>query len=283
MTQTPAGWYPDPDPDAGPGSSRFWDGRAWTDRVRAEGPPPASPWPDPPVAPHQQGDGQQEPAGQPQGQAPSYGAGPDQPYGYGQAPAYGYAQPHGHDPVGGQPVTPDRQPLAGWGRRGVAYILDSLVVGVLAVLLGWSFWSQVLDGYGRLLDASMEAARSGAPAPDQMAILEDINGPLLAGSLIALALNLVYFGGFWAWRGATPAMSLLGMRLRAWEGDGPLGNGRTLRRWLGLNLGSVVSLLPVIGCLGAPWPFADLLSPPWDRRRQALHDKFAGTVVVRTR
>ncbi|MBU8552950.1 DUF2510 domain-containing protein [Streptomyces sp. Babs14] len=50
MTQvTPPGWYPDPgQKQDGPATERWWDGKAWTDRVRPAGPaaawaPPAQP------------------------------------------------------------------------------------------------------------------------------------------------------------------------------------------------------------------------------------------------
>ncbi|MYR59878.1 DUF2510 domain-containing protein, partial [Streptomyces sp. SID625] len=50
MTQvTPPGWYPDPgQTNDGPATERWWDGKAWTDRVRPAGPaaawgPPAHP------------------------------------------------------------------------------------------------------------------------------------------------------------------------------------------------------------------------------------------------
>ncbi|GIT80265.1 hypothetical protein LLS1_19340 [Leifsonia sp. LS1] len=39
MTNTPAGWYPNPDP-ARPGSLRYWDGTRWTEHVH---PPAGSP------------------------------------------------------------------------------------------------------------------------------------------------------------------------------------------------------------------------------------------------
>ncbi|MGW7263950.1 DUF2510 domain-containing protein [Streptomyces sp. NPDC054842] len=44
MTQaTPPGWYPDPGQTSdGPPTERWWDGNAWTDRIRAAG--PAAPW-----------------------------------------------------------------------------------------------------------------------------------------------------------------------------------------------------------------------------------------------
>jgi uncharacterized RDD family membrane protein YckC len=42
----------------------------------------------------------------------------------------------------------------------------------------------------------------------------------------------------------------------------------------------VVEALPVIAFLGLLGRVLDLLFPAWDQRRQALHDKAAGTVVV---
>ncbi|MFC9052138.1 MULTISPECIES: DUF2510 domain-containing protein [Streptomyces violaceoruber group] len=58
MTQaTPPGWYPDPgQKNDGPATERWWDGTAWTDRVRPAGgaaawAPPAQPPGQPPVQP----------------------------------------------------------------------------------------------------------------------------------------------------------------------------------------------------------------------------------------
>ncbi|MFD7953375.1 DUF2510 domain-containing protein [Streptomyces ardesiacus] len=58
MTQaTPPGWYPDPgQKNDGPATERWWDGTAWTDRVRPAGAaapeaPPAQPPAQPPVQP----------------------------------------------------------------------------------------------------------------------------------------------------------------------------------------------------------------------------------------
>ncbi|MDN0198602.1 DUF2510 domain-containing protein [Streptomyces sp. S.PNR 29] len=50
MTQvTPPGWYPDPGQTSdGPPTERWWDGKAWTDRIRPAG--PAAAW-GPPVLP----------------------------------------------------------------------------------------------------------------------------------------------------------------------------------------------------------------------------------------
>ena len=48
MTQIPAGWYPDPDPDAPePKGQRYWDGQQWTEHVQPA--PQSAPGTVPPV------------------------------------------------------------------------------------------------------------------------------------------------------------------------------------------------------------------------------------------
>ena len=91
MTQTPAGWHPDPHV---PGQQRFWDGASWTDQVAPLGP-----------------------AG------PAYG-GPAQPYG---GPSQAYAGPA--TTPDGQPLAGWWRRVAASLIDGVVLIPVSLVVG----------------------------------------------------------------------------------------------------------------------------------------------------------
>ncbi|MFG3546223.1 DUF2510 domain-containing protein [Streptomyces sp. NPDC047725] len=90
MTQvTPPGWYPDPGQKSdGPATERWWDGKAWTDQVRAAG--PAAAWAPP-----------TPPAGAPDGAVPG---GPD-----GAVPG---------DPGGAVPGPVGAVPAAGGGAAG---------------------------------------------------------------------------------------------------------------------------------------------------------------------
>lgn len=254
----PAGWYPDPDPEATPGRSRYWDGSTWSEHVRSEA--------DAPSAYPTGGSYQPE----------AYPSDPGQHDPYGQT---GYAQV----PGGKATHAPGGQRLSGYGRRVGAYLLDGLITVVLTLLAAWSFVSELANVWGTFFEESLAAAEAGAAAPDPMLLTEQTSGPILAITVIGLVINVVYFCGFWRWRGATPGKIMLGLRIRPWELDGPLGWGLVLRRWVGMNLGALVSVVPILGSFGAIWPIVDLLWPAWDKRRQALHDKFANTVVIRTR
>jgi uncharacterized RDD family membrane protein YckC len=91
----------------------------------------------------------------------------------------------------------------------------------------------------------------------------------LVGSVIAvagLAVEIVYFAGFWTTTGQTPGMRLMHLRLVDGSGSIP-GLARSLLRLAGLAL--AILLL-----------FIGFLPSLIDNRRRALQDFLAGTVVV---
>ncbi|HEU4621292.1 MAG TPA: RDD family protein [Burkholderiaceae bacterium] len=73
---------------------------------------------------------------------------------------------------------------------------------------------------------------------------------------------------FWMWRGATPGKMLLGMRIVDANTFQPVSKGRLALRYLGYYISAVVFML------GYLWA-------AFDKRKQAWHDKIAGTVVIR--
>lgn len=140
---------------------------------------------------------------------------------------------------------------AGLLRRLLAFLLDQVIVG--AVWLLGVLW--LLIAYE--LTAADEAAL-GALA-------------VLAAAALGLGvlLHAVYFVGFIAAGGQTPAKMLA--RVRVVRGDGgPVGCGRALARWIGYGL--------VFASLGLGGGVAAL-----NRDRRGVHDWIAGTRVVRDR
>ena len=84
--------------------------------------------------------------------------------------------------------------------------------------------------------------------------------------LLALILNILYFVGFWTLLGRTPGMMATGLRLRR-EGSAVVPVGDAAVRYIVF----IPAALLVVGLL---WPI-------WDRKKQAWHDKAAGTYVLR--
>jgi uncharacterized RDD family membrane protein YckC len=89
-----------------------------------------------------------------------------------------------------------------------------------------------------------------------------------AGSLLALAIGIAYFGYLeGSSSGQTVGKRALGIRVIDFSNGGPIGFGRAVIRYFG----RIVSTLPIF--LGYFWML-------WDRERQTWHDKFANDVVV---
>jgi uncharacterized RDD family membrane protein YckC len=138
--------------------------------------------------------------------------------------------------------------LASWPRRAAALLVDESVVATMALVTGLP---------------AMTAGRSEWE---------------VAALLISMPLNVAYFtvahGGR---RGQTIGDAVNGIAVR----NDVLRTGAAGRASYGqafgrtLMIGLFFALFFVGGCLDFLWPL-------WDRRRQAWHDKVAGTIVVRT-
>lgn len=162
------------------------------------------------------------------------------PPGYGGS-VYGTAIP---------PMTVFGQMASAWWKRAVALIIDSLVLAVPLNLL-----TAVLGGFeARTVDGETEF---------------NVEGP---GFLISIVVAILYYtflnGGP---KGQTVGKMALRIQVRDIDTGGPIGYGRGLGRQLMIYL---FALACGIGLL------LDYLSPLWDKKRQAWHDKVVRSVVV---
>jgi uncharacterized RDD family membrane protein YckC len=140
---------------------------------------------------------------------------------------------------------------AGFWLRGVAFLVDVVLVALLGT------------GGAMLVDLAVQTGGMISSAPE--AGLEWLG--TTATSLLAVLMALCYFTLFVGLRGQTPGKMLLGLKIIRTTGE-EVRYGRALVRWIGQCLG----LLP-LGLGFLPVAFS--------RRKQALHDKIAGTYVVR--
>ncbi|RAY14359.1 RDD family protein [Actinomadura craniellae] len=182
-----------------------------------------------------------QPWQQPPGQPPPYGTPPGDPYGW--------------RPYGEVPAYPD--PAAGlasrWARLGAA-IVDGILLSAATALLSLPFidWGRVV----RAPDADTVYVPTGQ----------------WAATLIGVVLALLYFWLLHARWGQTLGKRLLGIRVvRAVDG-GPVDNSQALLR---------AAVYTVLGGFCSCFFLIDVAWILWDRRRQALHDKAARTVVER--
>jgi uncharacterized RDD family membrane protein YckC len=146
---------------------------------------------------------------------------------------------------------------AGFWIRLVAFIID----GIILVLL-----SRVINGLWSM--AGGEGFWGGST--EEMLVPTVVTGTTssmwIVNFIVFLAVFIIYFIGFWAWRGQTPGKMLLRLRVVRFSGEG-IGWGAATMRFLGY----IISLLLVLS--GYLWIVVDA-------RRQGFHDKIAETFVI---
>lgn len=153
-------------------------------------------------------------------------------------------------------------PMAGWGRRLAAHLIDSLVY-LFAYL-------PYLVGLAVLLDASPDLAVLG---PDPAAAASVDLGTLLLSAALMLLGSLLGLAAF-IWNrciqqgrtGQSVGKSVLNIYLVSARTGNPVGAGNAFLREL-------AHLLDGVFYLGYLWPL-------WDARKQTFADKLCGTVVA---
>ncbi|MCU1535700.1 MAG: domain containing protein [Humibacillus sp.] len=283
MSQQPSGWYDDP---STPDTLRYWDGVTWTSHTAPKKSPtlPQSTG-GVPVRPDATGAATQ---GVPTATTPlPQGSGwQDQTSGYGQG--YGHEQGQraaAPPPYAGAPAnaawmqsvktTADGVPLASWGRRLGAWLIDGIILTVLSVLLSRALAPDLWTEFGRLMDLASTGSQAEveAAANNLTPTITAASARLGIGQFL---LVLVYCLAFWTTTAQTPGKMAVGISVRRADRPGPLDISTAVRR----RLISAVQLVPFVSGLYVIIFLVDYLWPLWDVKRQSLHDKVAATQVV---
>jgi uncharacterized RDD family membrane protein YckC len=198
------------------------------------------------------------------GRVTQYGPQYQQP----QYPGRGYPAQPGYLPPP-QHIAPNGLPLADFGVRLGARLIDGLIVGAIGsvvtipIYLGLVLWSRVQTG----VNADGTVAPADAP--------EFIFAFLLAYAFafaIYLTLTYVYEVELTRRTGQTPGKKMLKLRVVPVDPRLQVNRGVMARRWL---VQGPAGMIPGFGLLNGLWQL-------WDQPyRQCLHDKVARTVVVR--
>ena len=291
MTTPVAGWYDDP---WSAEQYRYWDGNAWTPHVAPKAAPAAQP-PGGQAPGYGQGGYGQGGYGQ-YGQGGQYGQYSQPTQGYGGTGTYGPPAPYGgygapvqtQGPATGQPwrptfgpTTPDGVPLASWGQRLVARLLDNILVSFMALPLTGYFLYRYLQAYN---DWSHELQRKidAGQNPSPFSFPTEMIQWLVPIVVITVLVGFVYEVLMLRAKGAT--VGKRAMKLAVRDRDVPAIPPAMPLIWkrcafiYGLQL---VYVFPVAGLLVGLLILLDYLWPLWDKKRQALHDKVAGSNVVK--
>lgn len=143
--------------------------------------------------------------------------------------------------------------LASWGRRVVALIIDAIVMGLISFAL-------VVPG----LILAGDLDDPNAPLP----------GALWFGLVVALLVNVAYYGIFQGKSGQTLGKKAMGIYVVDMTAGAPIGIGRGIGRYL---------ITIVLANLCFFYTILDYLWPVWDQRNQRLTDKMMSSVVAMNR
>lgn len=157
------------------------------------------------------------------------------------------------------------RPLASWGSRVGAMLLDTLVLAIPFLILAAILFATADVDWQEILDD--DAIGKVKLTSDDIRALGAIGLVLLAMILVTMLYKPLMEGT----SGQTLGKKWVGIRVVRSEDGDRITMGRAFLRWFFSTLFGIVSLLNFINWL---WPL-------WDDNKQTLHDKAAKTVVVR--
>jgi len=143
----------------------------------------------------------------------------------------------------------DNTEYAGFWIRVGASLIDTVWQVIILGAIGWALFG----------DALLDAMRSGDPLAGGLSMILYQN---LLPALIIIP--------FWIFFGATPGKMLLGLKIVRASDGGKIKIGRSIVRF--------ISYIPSALILGIGF-----IMVAFDKRKQGLHDKIAGTVVIKTK
>jgi uncharacterized RDD family membrane protein YckC len=178
------------------------------------------------------------------------------------------------------PRTPDGEVLAGWWARLLAAVLDGLATGLVVLAVGFPLLVSYLRESSRATEAMMARVEVGEALPNPFAGVTAGLPQLLGIAAVSLVVTVVYHAAFLRWRSRTPGKMVVGLRVRLRETPGQLPWSAIALRLLVQHAASLFSAVPFASLFVGWFPLLDGLWPLWDDKKQALHDKAAGTNVV---
>jgi|SaaInl5LU_22_DNA_1037371.scaffolds.fasta_scaffold04889_4 uncharacterized RDD family membrane protein YckC len=163
-----------------------------------------------------------------------------------------------NDPASDNPTNAEPNiRYAGFWIRFVASLIDSILIMVIVFPIIEFFFANKSSVSTSIFDARGFSTYS----------FESMSTLSGTGQLVYIIVTLLILLLFWTYRSATPGKMLLGIKIVDAKTRQPISKGQGIVRYLGYYVSTLFF------CLGFIW--AGL-----DPRKQAWHDKMAGTLVV---
>lgn len=152
---------------------------------------------------------------------------------------------------------------AGFFRRFIAVFIDSIITGVVISLINRAITSAMAPNITQAITASGFSPENPTFPMEFFALFGDV---LVISMLISFILNWLYFAGFESSSMmATPGKRVMGMSVVDEDGD-QVSFGTATGRYLGKMISSIL--------------YIGYLMALFTSKKQALHDKIAGTFVT---
>jgi uncharacterized RDD family membrane protein YckC len=199
---------------------------------------------------------------------PYYAPPPPPPYGYG----YGPVPPRGYFPVA---VSPDGRPLAGFGDRILAYLLDMAIQAAAAMIFVIPAFIWWILHFTREMQTLTTSNDRSAPVPDSFTTDFLLGYFALVGVIIVVSIGITYvYEVEMAWRsGQTIGKRVMKLAAAPVEPGVQRTRMMFVKRW---------AVQRIVGQLVPFFTYLDGLWQLWDKPlQQCLHDKAAQTVVVK--
>jgi len=155
--------------------------------------------------------------------------------------------------------------LASWGIRLGGYVIDFVIFALVTLIF------VLLMRHSHALEVHFTMKRGTDRHRSFSAV------PFVISGLLYIVYGTVFCGSK---RGQTIGMMAVGVRAVRDQTFERLGYSRAFGRALFEGFLRALELLSLL--LGVVW-LVDMLFPLWDKRRQTLHDKVVGSVVLRGR
>ena len=162
--------------------------------------------------------------------------------------------------------------------RTIAYIIDAIILGIVNLVVG-----AVLSGIG----LNSFTVNSNPTDISNLLSYNPVVG--LIQAVIFAAISGAYFIYTWTTMRGSPGQKVLGMQVGNATDGQTLTTEQAIKRWLALGapFGVAQALNPVpglgilIGLAAFVWFIALLVTTAQSPTKQGLHDRYAGTVVVK--